>query len=148
MDGTILLTWRCGNTAEYSVIWFAFVSVNQKVPLVLLNFIGLLSYPGAAGTPIAFRIFTYWVLIGWLSLQAPPLPRTSRRKMSNPQPGLLNHGNVYGTTVLSSESKSCFYSLAAEKNIVGWLALQKNGRRLCVYLKWFSRAIFNLLAAC
>lgn len=37
--------------------------------------------------------------------------RTSERKMSNPQPGLLNHGNIYGTISLSSKSKYRIHSL-------------------------------------
>lgn len=41
-----------------------------------------------------------------------PLTRTPWRKMSNPQSGLLNHGNIYGTVSFPAESKCCLQSLS------------------------------------
>ncbi|KAG7226397.1 hypothetical protein INR49_013808 [Caranx melampygus] len=57
-------------------------------------------------TPMDFRVVTCYTVIRWLSSLAPPSPRSPWRKMSNPQPGLLNHGNIYGATSFSSETSS------------------------------------------
>lgn len=124
VDNAILLT-LCVIRETYGSV---FSNVIRSLPCqsksqLSLPWIWLASFrpTGATRTPI--RRQDRCLLVPWLAschLEPPPSPRTHRRKMSNPQPGLLNHGNIHGTTGFSSESKSCLNSWIVVKTVDSW----------------------------
>lgn len=109
MRGAILLTPSSGKrAAEHSRVWFANVSADWRAFFSIRKYHSL--FFDSPCIRNANRIERWFSLAhNWRSRHAksPPSRRLSRRKMSNPQPELLNHGNVFGTFILSSKGRSC-----------------------------------------